>query len=402
MFKLDNTSICSSCKQKVADSQCLKCAKCEGVHHAICTSAPDRDSLICNSTFLSHYLKPSTKPNFSWVCDICKTVEETDKVASLRQLISAMSETHTAQITTLSNLVKTLSDKVDALSASKEEEAPATVWQDQARIQKLKVKSSLVVKPDERGNKVNSNAVQKIAMTAGIPIDSVIESATGETFVNAPDIESRDRVSQLLEEKHSSNPVVKLVSKLPTIAVMGITVRDMKNDDNEDLSKTELEQNIYRQNKPISQLIDQGSQLKVVFTRKPPNGKDYYTVIIRVSPDIRNVLHKMKNKIHIGVSVHSIVDRFHVKRCNRCQGLGHYADKCDTSKPSVCGFCTQHHASDVCPDKKKPHAHHKCINCAGEDRDASGHPAFWAKCPAYMAAQEKMKKTISYEYSVLN
>jgi hypothetical protein len=406
MFKVDNKSVCTSCKLKVTDTQGLKCIECECLFHAICSSAADKESQICNSTFLTAYIKPSTKENFTWMCDACKTKDETNKVATLRQLINTMSEAHTAQITTLSNLVQALSDKVDTLSVRNQPEeepvAPGSVWADQARVQKLRIPSSLVVKPDDHGNKINSGAVRKIATEQGLPINSVVESINGETYVNLPDIETRDRVSQILEESHASNPVIKLRSKLPTIAVMSVTVRDMRNDDDQDLSAGELQQSIYRQNKSIAVLMDKGSELDVVFVRPPPRGKDYYTVVIRVSPDIRALLKRMKNKIFIGVSVHNIVDRFHVKRCNRCQGLGHYLNKCDPSKAVVCGFCAKDHESDQCDMKNRSHVNHKCINCSGAGHDASGHPAFWTKCPTYKEAQEKLMKSIAFDYSDLN
>ena len=198
--------------------------------------------------------------------------------------------------------------------------------------------------------------------------------------MNLPDVETRDRVSQILEESHASNPIVKLKSKLPTIAVLGVTEKDMKNDDNEELSADDVRQNIYRQNKDIANLVDSGSELEVVFIRKPPQGKRYYTVIIRVAPNIRSLLTNLKDKIFIGAFVHNIVDRLHVKRCNRCQGLGHYRDKCDPTKNSVvCGFCAKDHELDDCPMKERPHINHKCINCSGTGRTASGYPAFWSK-----------------------
>ena len=137
-----------------------------------------------------------------------------------------------------------------------------------------------------------------------------------------------------------------------------------------------------------------------MFVRPPPHGKIFYTVVLRVSPDIRTVIKNMKHKLHMGVSVHNIVDRFHVKRCYRCQGLWHYENKCPTTNHLVCGFCAKDHRSDDCPDKNKPHTHHKCINCSGEGLEASGHPAFWTKCPVYLAAQNKMKKTIAYDYDL--
>ena len=403
MFKVDNQSVCTTCSQKVTDTTGIKCSECDCLYHAVCPSAAEKSSQICNSSFLSIYLKPSTKENFTWSCDTCKTESESNKVATLSQAINRMHTTHTAQITALTNLVQSLSDKVDTLSAPNHAaDAPATgtIWDNRARVQKMNIPSAIVVKPDQQGNKITTSVVRKIATEQGIPINSVVEKDNGEMFVNLPDIETRDKVSQILEESHTSNEIIKLKSKTPTVAVMGVTARDMKKDNNEDLSAVELQEMIYKQNKSIANMIDKGSDLKVVFTRPPPRDKNYYTVVIRVSPDIRSLLKQMNDKIHIGVSVHNIVDRFHIKRCNTCQGLGHYQDKCD--KSPVCGFCAKDHKSDVCPDKNKAHTFHKCINCAGDGPNASGHPAFWSKCPAYKAAQEKSKKAQSHNYSYLN
>ena len=156
------------------------------------------------------------------------------------------------------------------------------------------------------------------------------------------------------------------------------------------------------QNKSISDLMDRGSKLDVVYIKAPPQGKKFYTVGVRVSPDIRTVINKMKNKLYVGVSVHNIVDRFHIRRCNRCQKLGHYEDRCDQATSEVCGYCAKNHRSDSCPDKNKDHKFHKCINCREEGMVASGHPAFWSRCPAYKAAQDKLKKGTAYDYDKLN
>ena len=399
MFKVDNKSACTTCTQKINNNQCLKCVECDGIYHAVCTSAADKEAQICNISFLKSFLTPSVKDNFTWTCDPCKTKSESDKVATLRQMMSAMSKSHSEQIAALTSSIEILSDRVNSIALNfKPDEVKPTVWSDVTRVQK--VKSALVVKPDQRGNTVNSKDVRKIAADEGIPVDSVIESGNGEMFVNLPDEESRDRVSQLLVESHSDNPVVKLKSKLPSIAVYGVTSRDVKNGDDVDLSKEELAQCIYRQNGSIAALMDKGSHLSVVYVRSPPARKVFYTVVLRVSPDIRTLIKKMKNKIHMGVSVHSIVDRFHVRRCNRCQELGHYEDKCDPNNHVVCGFCAKDHKSDDCPDKNAHHSHHKCINCSGEGLNASGHSAFWPKCPAYVAAQKKMMKTIAYDYEL--
>ena len=81
-------------------------------------------------------------------------------------------------------------------------------------------------------------------------------------------------------------------------------------------------------------------------------------------------------------------------------GLGHYADKCEDN--TICGYCTGHHKSEECPDKRKPHTHHTCINCRLSDHEPNGHPAFWSKCPTYKENQEKLKRTIGFDYTTLN
>ena len=398
---LVNNSICSSCNITVNDGQIVKCVHCENVYHAICTAAPTREAQICNATFLSHFLKPSTSANFTWTCDSCATIDETERAASVRQLITTMATNHTDQIKSLTTLVNQLSDKVDALSLPNQPAlAPNNPWSDESRLKRIK--SSVVVKPDDQGNNVSSRAIRQIATDAGIPIDSVVEQTNGETFINLPDVESRDKVQEVLQQSHTQNPIVRLESKLPTVSILGVTARDMKKENNEDLDREELRESIKQQNKSISDMIDNGSKLEVVHIKAPPGEKKYYTVAVRVSPDIRTVIHRMKDKIHFGCTIHTAEDRFHVKRCNRCQTLGHYADKCDMSTPVVCGYCAKEHKSDDCPDKNKPKEQYKCINCSGEGLPASGHSTFWTKCPAYKAAQGKQKKTIAFDYSNLN
>ena len=401
MYKVDNNSICSSCKQKASTNHSLQCSQCEHLYHVVCTAAACKDDQICTTTFLSNFLSTSNKkPNFTWSCDVCRTEEESSNVATLRQLINKMEKSQEEKIGALTDLVKSLAEKVDALSEAKEEDkAPVTVW---PSVNVNKIKSSFIVKRAEDGRNVKPSEVRKIATDAGIPVDSVIEAASGDMFVNLPDEESRDAISQLIGQSHESNPVVKLAAKLPTISVMGVTNTDMKDQNDQLLSADAIKTDIYKQNESIAVLVDKGSKLEVVYTRAPPAGKQFYTVAVRVAPDIRDLLKKTKMKIHLGASVHNVRDRFHVRRCNHCQGLGHYAAKCPQGTPMACGFCTKAHKSDDCPDKKKDHIHHKCINCSKNEHNEVGHSAFWNNCPSYVQAQEKMAKTISYDYESSN
>ena len=179
-------------------------------------------------------------------------------------------------------------------------------------------------------------------------------------------------------------------------------MKNMKNDANEDLTATEVKTHICKQNKILEQLVTQGEQLDIVYCKPPPLGKKFYTVAARVSPAVRNALEKLKMKIYFGTSIHTVVDRFYVRRCNLCQSFGHYANQCKPDTSVVCGFCTENHKSEACPQKDKDHTHHKCSNCQASGLSSVGHAAFWPKFPAYLAAQQKLSKTISYDYNSLN
>ena len=95
------------------------------------------------------------------------------------------------------------------------------------------------------------------------------------------------------------------------------------------------------------------------------------------------------------LSAYRVVDRFYIKRCNKCQDFGHYHGQC-TNDP-VCGYCGEKHESSTCPLKDETDfSKHKCINCKKANLPFTGHSAFWSKCPAYEAEQKKLQSSIPY------
>ena len=58
---------------------------------------------------------------------------------------------------------------------------------------------------------------------------------------------------------------------------------------------------------------------------KPTRAKpSVYQAFASVSEALRKGFSNYKDKVTIGLQTCKIYDRFHVKRCNNCQGLGHY------------------------------------------------------------------------------
>ena len=401
-FMVNDKSVCGDCKIKVADKDCITCKTCEHLYHAVCPSAPDKDTQICTKTFLATFINYSiNKPNFTWQCNACKTEEEMNEVATLKEMLVRMEKTHSTQITQLTTLVNELAVKVNGInSPALPEPSGHNVWSNKPSVSNIK--SSLLAKVNEQGKKVAPKDVRKIAVDQGIPVDSVIEKDNGDLYVNLPDKDSCEKITEILQKSHETHKLVKLTSKLPTVSILDITAKDMKSDKNEELTKEDIQLSICNQNHLIKDLVANGSKLEVVYCKSPPAGKKFYTVAARVSPNIRDALKKMKMKIHFGTSVRPVVDRFHVKRCNLCQSFGHYAKDCAPDTAIACGYCTEGHKSEQCPEKDKDHTHHKCSNCLKAGITSVGHPSFWQKCPSYLAAQQKLAKTIGYEYENLN
>ena len=84
---------------------------------------------------------------------------------------------------------------------------------------------------------------------------------------------------------------------------------------------------------------------------------------------------------------HQVIDRFFIKRCNKCQKFGHYQKDCK-SEPH-CGFCRQSHLSTHCDQVEEGDVdHYHCINCERDGKISVGHSAYWHKCPTYLTAEE--------------
>ena len=448
MFLLSSTGDCDTCKTRIPDKEIVKCRHCHNKFHAICNTA-EKSAKICTNSFFSLYL--TSKSNFTWACDTCVTKEEESAAASLSdqvlKLTQAVQNLEKKVVTPNGNIVEVVKQQVStefeklkvSLAKEREEEnkksadkfmeivrfqvaeemrmisehsvstllseeaiskitaanqqvnREESVWGNKAKVDNIR--SSLMVKPDTAGDPIDNKKVKKIVVENGIPVNSVKVSSRGETFVNLPDQSSRDKLIPLLTAEVTTDEtpfeVVTLKSKLPTISLIGVT---------ENLSPEKIKNCLYKQNDHLKALIDAKSHLSVIFVKPPSGRQEFYQVAIRVSPEIRKAIQSYGNRVHIEDTYYKVDDRFYIKRCNRCQDFHHYAEKCDMSKPEVCGYCTLHHKSNDCPNREKPHSEHLCINCKVADLDYRGHPTFWWKCPAYKAQQERLKKIISYNY----
>ena len=116
-------------------------------------------------------------------------------------------------------------------------------------------KATLLIKGN-KGTPVDIEKVKEIVVDNKVPVLSTNVRENGDTYINFPSIDNRDKVTSLIKEKVATeNDVVTMKSKLPSISITGIT---------DNLNKSELLERIRQQNAEISNLIESGSVFEIV------------------------------------------------------------------------------------------------------------------------------------------
>ena len=397
-FQIDRDGICTSCKKSgnnLPSADIIKCKKCKCDYHALCKSV-ETGSAICNISLLKLFKQNSTKENFSWQCDSCLTKSEIAKASTLEGQMATLLGIVTELSREVKELKKDSASKIKLVESQNEQRtAEKTECQHEPSyakaVKKPQDKSTLLIKGNN-GTPVNIDTVKEIVIGHKIPVLSTNVSDNGDTYINFPPLENKDEVTSIIKSKVSTeNDVVTMKSKLPSISITGIA---------EKLNKSELVQRIQQQNAKIAELISNGSVFEVIFVKDPSTKYPNYQAVARVSSDIRDAIKCNGNKIYIGLMACRVTDRFYIKRCNTCQGFGHYSNFHDNDTENkttkVCGYCSEEHLSKDCPKKTNSPSTHKCNNCIKIGKNGSGHSAFYYRCPAYLAEQNRLKSTINY------
>ena len=376
--QVNSSGECSKCKANTNDIDNLTCYECRTTFHAVCGDATPFGS----KTFVNNFRKTKVS-NFLFVCDSCLTKWENNEASSMKEQIQDL----TATVTMLAQEFKTFKDE-NKVSKQNENVEERSAWSNSEKVKQMK--ASLCIK--SKGTSVDMEKFQEIANENSIQVSKTIVKDNGDVFVELPSVENRNKLTPFLnDESFSAHEVVELKSKLPTISIL-----DVK----EFTTKDEFVEKIKNKNPDIKRLIDNGSTLSIVYSKNPSDNLDgksnkFYQVVARVSDDVRKAIKANKDKIFVNLQACRVVDRFYIKRCNRCQKFGHYEKDCDGDER--CGYCCGSHLSKNCQEvSEHDHDQYKCVNCKDGGKDPGKHSALWHKCPMYLEMQKKLKKTIPY------
>lgn len=393
---------CSLCKAtSLNETELISCYECLNLFHSVCGQAPKK---YCSRSFLTSF-QGLKSGNFVFVCDTCLTRKENNQASSINEQIASFTDTINnsinKKISLLTNTVNSLVTEVNELKTqnvkivTNDEVITQKPWSNPRHV--AKIKASMCIK--SKGVPVNMDKVQEIAAANSIQVSKTVVKENGDVFLDLPSQENRDKLSPLLQEQEETfagNEIVNIKSKLPTISILN--VKDYT-------TKEEFVDKVKRQNPVIKELIDKGSDFSIVFSKAPKsdgsNSNQYHQVVARVSNDIRQAIKNSNNKVYTDLVSHRVVDRFFVKRCNKCQKFGHYEKDCSEAH-AHCGYCKGNHLSKDCTKVQESDVeHYECVNCERNGKGSNGHSAFWHKCPTYLDLQKKVKNSIPY-YSQKN
>ena len=196
------------------------------------------------------------------------------------------------------------------------------------------------------------------------------------------------------EEILAAESTVKLHARTKVLPKMSIS--------NVDLPDDEVRDSILSKNPQISNLVNNGFKLELLFVHNVKNSS-IRNAIIKVDPAIRNLIVENKYKIFVGMKNCTVYDRIHYKTCYNCQKIGAHTSKdCPTSDP-ICRFCAGSHRSADCESKNDPSTH-QCANCLNSDNDshksvAKSHMSNASTCPLVINLSNNIMLNTEYKTS---
>ena len=149
------------------------------------------------------------------------------------------------------------------------------------------------------------------------------------------------------------------------------------------LSKDDALAQVMAQNqflKQFSMVNDINDHLVIHDVKSIKSNDKVFQAFASVSNTLREGFRCHKDKVTIGMLVCKIYDRQSIKRCNNCQGLGHYYKECKSPSTPICAKCSGNHRTDTCTSDKKV-----CINCSRSGKSPIDHTAFDPKCPSIIS-----------------
>ena len=224
----------------------------------------------------------------------------------------------------------------------------------------------------------NNDSVEKVIMDNAIPVTKTYKNNAGNLVLVCDNIDTRDKLKEKIASSNEEIRMKEVSNKRPSITIVGLSKCYKK----EEIISQMVSQNLFV--KHFSMANDIEDHIEIFDVKPLRSNNTVFQAFASVSNALRIGLKNYKDKIVIGLMNCKIYDRHHVKRCNNCQGYGHYYKNCPSPNVHCCAKCSLDHATNVCTS-----ATMKCTNCAKAGKSETDHAAYDRNCPFLL---DKIKK----------
>ena len=432
--------VCSHCNQQPdTEKHVIKCMKCNVPFHISCLLKPLTEDHVCLI---------SDNPSMWWFCLNCMSTKSTEAAClTTASDLSASPPSDALLSSTLmtfkKDMLTLISETIDKKLENKctvplnantvQESCPSNVWgvnttqpftpsnetrttphpkangvhKERKKLSNPSKKHVLLLDPNNT-ELVSSDNYKKITLQdvnkaiTGVNVNFCKVKKSGIVALGFEDESSKQnaekRINQCskMSKSFSTRSPEKQLPKVTVFNINDVLFDDCDKSDREEM-KSVLLKDILARNGDIKQLMDSNDNevLEVVMLQKsmPYDNIVTYSAALKMSCNIRKVIHNKNNKLYVSLSRCNVVDRYHVLQCYHCQKYGHHSDKCPTKddKPT-CMYCAGPHMSKNCLDKKQT----CCSNCLNSSNSAfkakaHSHTAGSKMCPFMRSIQENIK-----------
>ena len=430
--------ICSNCNQAPDfDKEVIKCMKCDHSFHVKCLLLPISEDDVKNI---------SENPSMWWFCLSCTSVKSTDSTYSStsenitvpsdvllqkelttfkKDMLNLIGETidrkFKDQRATHTNLAVNSSAKEKSEIARKnnawsnspithDSEYPAlsnNMTENHQLINKgVAKKHVLLLDPADpemvKSDNFKKRTVQNVNKAIhGINVNFCNVKKSGVVAIGFDDIKSKQCAEEKIKENVEISEIFSTRSPkqlLPKVTLQGIN--EVVFDDCTDKSemKTALLKDILFRNNDIKQVVDSSPDelIEVLMIQKymPSEHTVSYSAVLKLSSNVRKVIHKNANKIYVSLSRCRVIDKYQILQCYHCQKPGHHSNNCTKkNEDPTCLYCGGKHTSRLCTDKNNT----CCTNCFHSNNDlyqsnAQSHNAASIHCPILRPFRDDIKQ----------
>ena len=231
----------------------------------------------------------------------------------------------------------------------------------------------------------NRKVIEKAIVDNNITLRESITKKSGDLVLVMNSSEERDQLKNLVHTAKENIPMTAPKPKHQSITIVGLA----REYSAEEINKLILQNELVRRFSVANKMDD---HFKIHVVKPLKNNPDRFQIFASVSQILRDGIHKLGDKLLMGVNSCKVYDRTQTKRCNKCQMFGHFMANCPALEPS-CGKCSGNHQTNECISEDRD-----CINCKRNNMErTTPHSAFYHKCPALLKFQDLMQQNQQIE-----